>query len=569
MLNRRELLSSIAATGIGTGAFHRAIAALASKPDISADMIRNAEWISGIELSESQRSKILQVVRRNVAEVMRLRTVPLAFDDAPATYFQPLQKGGPNRGAIRQPPGRTAAPRVWSKQPLPNSEEGIAFLPVQELAALIRSGRLKSTQLTKLYLARLKKYGPMLRCVVNVTEELALKQAANADREIEAGNYRGPLHGIPWGAKDLLAVPGYPTTWGIPHFKDRELKETATVVERLVQAGAVLVAKLSMGALAMGDRWFGGMTRSPWNAKRGSSGSSSGSAAATAAGLVGFSLGTETLGSIISPSRRCGVTGFRPTFGRVSRAGCMSLSWSMDKVGPICRSVEGAAIVFDAIHGSDGIDPTVGDFDFNWPPRAQTGKLKVGYVRRRGQKIDEREDLGIVQSLGCDLVEVQLPHKIPVRTMTSIINIEGASMFEELLRAGHTEGWNSWERTFQSANFFSAVDYLRMQRARTRLMRLFEEAIEGVDVLINAGDLLHTNLTGHPSVAVPDAFRKGETPTPICSIFTGRLHEDEKMLALAAAYQEKVDAHLKRPPIDKWLKAYEEGTLDGEKKPPQ
>ena len=566
MLNRRELLSSVAATGIGTGVFHRAIATMGCRTEITKEMIRSAEWITDIELTDEERDRLVRSVRQNKLEIERLRTVPLDHNDSPATFFRPLMSGDKNEIPVRQPP--SAQPKNWSEQPIPESDEAIAFLPVSELAALIRSKRLTSTRLTTLYLKRLKKYGPMLRCVVNLTEELALKQAATADREIAAGNYRGPLHGIPWGAKDLISVPGYPTTWGIPYYKDRELKETATVAQRLDEAGAVLVAKLSMGALAMGDIWFEGMTRSPWNARIGSSGSSAGSAAATVAGLVGFSLGTETMGSIISPSRRCGATGFRPTFGRVSRAGCMPLSWSMDKIGPICRSVEGAAIVFDAIQGTDGQDPTVRNFEFLWPSAFQIKDLKVGFVRARNNRpAEDRKDLSIIKSLGCELVEVQLPNINSMRAMASIIDVEGAAVFDDLTRAGETEGWNSREKVFQAANFISAIDYLRFQRVRTKLMRKFESAIEGADVLINASDLFQTNFTGHPSIAIPTSFRKGKggTETPISTIFTGHLNQDEKVVALAAAYQDKVEAHLKRPPIDAWLEEFDAGTLDDKK----
>ena len=282
--------------------------------------------------------------------------------------------------------------------------------PVARLAGLVRSGQVKSVELTKLYLDRLKRFDPILKCVVTLTEDLALKQAARADAEIAAGKYRGPLHGIPWGAKDLIAYPGYPTTWGAPQFKGRVLDEKATVAARLDEAGAVLVAKLSLGALAMGDQWFGGKTRSPWDPRRGSSGSSAGSAAAVAAGLVGFAIGSETLGSIVSPCRACGASGLRPTFGRVSRHGCMSLSWSMDKIGPIARSVEDCALVFDAIHGHDGLDATAVDQPFAWPPRVELGRLKVGYLGKPEESLEAREELRILRGLGFELVPDRAPH---------------------------------------------------------------------------------------------------------------------------------------------------------------
>ena len=336
---------------------------------------------------------------------------------------------------------------------------------------------------------------------------LALKQARRADEEMDAGRYRGPLHGIPWGAKDLIAIPGYPTTWGIPYLRERVLEHTATVAERLEQAGAVLVAKLSLGALAQGDRWFEGMTRSPWNPKIGSSGSSAGSASATVGGLVAFSLGSETLGSILSPSIRCGASSLRPTFGRVSRDGCMPLSWSLDKIGPICRSVEDCALVFDAIHGADGRDPTAGNYPFEWPTRQNLRGMKIGYSKGR-QSTDEREDLRILKDLGCELVELSLPNSIPLRALTTIISVEAASVFDQWLREGHTEGWNTWDEDFRAAQYVSAVDYVRIQRARNLVMREFGEMMSQVDALVNMNDLVHTNLTGHPSVVMPVGYRE-------------------------------------------------------------
>jgi Asp-tRNA(Asn)/Glu-tRNA(Gln) amidotransferase A subunit family amidase len=294
----------------------------------------------------------------------------------PALAFNPIPVGMKFE-TKRQPP-------VWSaaaKLAVPQNLEELAFASVGELAELIRARRLTSTALTQMYLQRLKKYDPKLLCVVTITEELALKQAKRADEEIAAGKYRGPLHGIPYGAKDLLAAKGYKTTWGSVPYKDQIIDQDATVIQRLEQAGAVLAAKLTMGELAWGDVWFGGMTRNPWNLEQGSSGSSAGSASATSAGLVAFSIGTETWGSIVSPSTRCGVTGLRPTYGRVSRAGAMALSWSMDKIGPICRTVEDCALVFNAIFGPDGADQTVVDLPFNYNPNVKLSQLRIGYLK--------------------------------------------------------------------------------------------------------------------------------------------------------------------------------------------
>ena len=393
--------------------------------------------------------------------------------------------------------------------------------------------------------------------------DLALKQAQRADEEIKAVQYRGPLHGIPWGAKDLIAVPGYPTTWGIPQFKDRIIEGIATVARRLEDAGAVLVAKLSLGALANGDKWYGGKTRSPWYPKIGSSGSSAGSAAATVAGLVGFSLGSETLGSIVSPAIRCGASALRPTFGRVSRSGCMPLSWSLDKIGPICRSVEDCALVFNAIHGADGIDSTAGDYRFSWPSEIDISQLKIGYTKSQRRSDEARPELQILKRLGCELVEFEMPTEIPLRSLMSIIDIESATVFDELLHSGQTEGWNHWPEDFRAAQFISAVDYVRIQRTRTILMQRFEQAMSGIDAIVNVDDLVQTNFTGHPTVVLPIGFReRGGIKTPQPVKFTGRLYDDERLLKISHAFQGEIAAHLQQPELDFWLEKYDAGTMD-------
>lgn len=569
MIDRRQLLATIAGTGVGTAVFHRALAGIVQEQaeqkaaEVTSEMVKTAEWISGTEFSDEERDEIAKSVNRSANQWNALREQKLQFEDVPAMHFQTLAGAPRERVSVQ----RAFDPIESSTAELPDSEEGIAFLPVTELSSLIRHRKISSVELTKLYLKRLEKYNPLLNCVVTMTDELALKQAAKADKEIAAGNYRGPLHGIPWGAKDLIAVPGYPTTWGIPQFEEREFSYTATVAKRLEDAGAVLVAKLSLGAIAMGDKWFRGMTRSPWNYKLGSSGSSAGSASATVAGLVGFSLGTETLGSIVSPSRRCGATGLRPTFGRVSRAGCMPLSWSMDKVGPITRSVEDCALVFAAIHGHDGQDPTVHTWPFQWPPAMDFSGVKVGYTkrtrRRRRNSDDEaaqeappREDLAILEKLGCELVEVELPEEQVQWVLANTIDVEAASVFDEMLRAGTTEGWNTWSATFREAQFISALDYFRIQRRRRQLQVKFEELIGGVDFLINCNDLLITNLTGHPSVVMPTGYAEANgRKVPQSALITGQLNGDERLLAFSLAYQHQVTAHLERPPLDELMTA--------------
>ncbi len=427
---------------------------------------------------------------------------------------------------------------------------------------------------------RLRRYHPLLECVVTYTEELALRQAQRADREIALGRYRGPLHGIPWGAKDLLAVPGYRTSWGAKPYENQMRKEKATVVARLEEAGAVLIAKLTLGALAWGDVWFGGKTKNPWKPSQGSGGSSAGPGSATAAGLVGFAIGSETMGSILYPSTRCGVTGLRPTFGRVSRYGAMALSWSLDKLGPMARSVEDCALVFGAIHGADGLDPTAVDRPFHWPFRRDVRTLRVGFVedafeedrtaevedgeRKKGLQewqLFDRKSLTVLRDLGFELIPIRLPGTYPVRTLDllidSISDTEAAAAFDELTRSGRDgllvrQIARAWPNVFRKAQLIPAVEYIRANRIRTLVMQEMEEVLTDVDVYISptftGRNLPLTNLTGHPTVVVPNGFRSTDgTPTSIT--FTGELFGETEALAVAHAYQQATDFHLKRPPI--------------------
>ncbi len=583
MFNRRQILTALSTAGLGTPLFHRALAGLLQESaqsgegtGVTAEMVKTAEWISGTAFTDDERAVIAKRVNRHHAGMQQLRDQKLDFADLPAMHFQPLCPAETNPVSLQRRVACSATP-VSDMQAA--SDEDVAFLPVTGLAELIRTRQISSRDLTRIYLERLRKYNPLLNCVVTITEDLALRQAARADEEIAAGNYRGPLHGIPWGAKDLIAVPGYPTTWGIPQFETREFGAPATVAQRLDEAGAVLVAKLSLGAIAMGDKWFRGMTRSPWNYQRGSSGSSAGSASATVAGLVGFSLGSETLGSIVSPCRRCGATGLRPTFGRVSRAGCMSLSWSMDKIGPITRSVEDCAVVFAAIHGLDGLDPTVTDRPFEWPRPLDFSKLRVGYTRKKGRSsgadpsqgdsADERRparpDLDVLRRLGCELVEIELPEEQNQWLLARIVDVEAASVFDDMLRAGETDGWNTWPATFRAAQFVSAIDYLRILRRRRQLQHTMHTLMKSVDFLVNCNDLLITNLTGHPSVVLPQSFEETRgRREPKSALLTGRLNDDDRLLALAMAYQNELTAHQQRPPLDEMLaeKAIEDAKTD-------
>lgn len=436
--------------------------------------------------------------------------------------------------------------------PLPAHREELAFYPVYKLAVLIKSKKITSTELTQLYLERLKKFGDTLQCVITLLEDRALAQAKKADEEIAKGKYRGPLHGIPYGVKDLLAVDGTRTTWGAEPYMNQEINTTATVVRKLEEAGAVLVVKFTLGALAMGDIWFGGVTKNPWNLVQGSSGSSAGSASATVAGLVGFSIGTETLGSIVSPSTRCGASGLRPTYGTVSRYGAMALSWSMDKIGPICRSAFDAALVYEAIRGEDGLDRSVSPSAFNYSAKTDLKKLKVGYLKALfeadyGSKENDMKALDVIRSLGVTLVEAELPASIPVGAVRLMLMAEAAAAFDELTRSdrdsllSNQARW-AWPNSFRTARFIPAVEYINASRMRQQLIEEYHQMAKDFDVIITPSfggtQLLTTNLTGHPCVVVPNGFNNN-SPTSIS--FLGKLYGEAAPLLLARAYQEATE----------------------------
>jgi Asp-tRNA(Asn)/Glu-tRNA(Gln) amidotransferase A subunit family amidase len=526
---------------------------------ITTHDIAAAEKLNGLHLTRQERKMMLRNLKENLASYQTMRQVSLPNSVPPALHFSPLLPGMTIHADRAE-----AATAPFSDSPAvkrPADLEELAFYPVTDLARLIRSRKVTSTELTRMYLGRLKKYGPRLECVVTLNEELALAQAGRADEEIAAGRYRGPLHGIPWGAKDLLATKGIRTTWGAKPYENQIFDANATVVERLEQAGAVLVAKLSMGALAWGDVWFGGKTRNPWNTEQGSSGSSAGSAAATAAGLVGFAIGTETWGSIVSPSTRCGVTGLRPTFGRVSRSGAMALSWSMDKIGPICRSAEDCALVFESIYGPDGQDLTVVDLPFSWDPALDIKSLRIGYLKKaferdyRTQKIDLAA-LDVLRSQGVELIPFDLPEDLPVEAIAFILNAEAAAAFEELTLSNRDDllvrqERNAWPNVFRQARFIPAVEYIQANRIRTRLMQEMAARLKDIDVYVapsfGGNNLLLTNLTGHPAVVAPDGLDEKGLPTSIS--FIGRLYEESKVLRVAHAFQQATAHHLKHPEL--------------------
>jgi Asp-tRNA(Asn)/Glu-tRNA(Gln) amidotransferase A subunit family amidase len=553
--SRRELFAALAAAGVGTPVFQRALAAQAEKTGrITPEVIEQAEWISGLKLSEADRKSVARTVSRWQGGQRKLRGVKLANSVPFPLVFTPAaapHTAAPHTAA--PPADRAGSIDVSDKEApkKPASDEDLAFLPVSKLAGLLRSRKVSSVELTKLYLARLKEYDPVLSCVVTLTEETALKQAQKADEEIGKGNYRGALHGIPWGAKDLIAYPGYPTTWGAEAYREQKLDTKATVAKKLEEAGAVLVAKLSLGALAMGDHWYGDrVTKNPWNPTQGSSGSSAGSASATAAGLAGFTLGSETLGSIVSPCRVCGTSGLRPTFGRVSRYGCMTLCWSMDKIGPIARSLEDCALVFGAIHGRDDLDASTVDRPFSWPARRALKDLKVGYFEGRTPEKTQK----VLKELGVKLVPIQLPSKYLFNELIVILNAESAAAFDELTRNGGPIP-ATWRNTFQSGPFISATDYIRANRIRALLMQEMEETMRKVDLYVGGNDLLLTNMTGHPEIVLPNGLvKRNEVEVPTSITFTGRLYGEADLLALGHAYQKETGYHLKRPAMEKLKK---------------
>ncbi len=568
-MNRRRFFSTLLAAGA-------AAPALAQQPSPAPQRIDRlrldaAESLFGVDFNEAEEQMALNGVNRYLDSYEQLRKLNIPLDTEPAITFRPYVPG--KKPAGKATPGaklKVARPAV----PANLKPEEIAFLPVTALATLIESKRIASTELTKIYLDRLKKYGDLLKCVVTLTEDLALEQAADADKEIKAGRYRGPLHGIPWGAKDLLATKGVKTTWGATPYKDQVIDLDATVVERLREAGAVLVAKLSMGALAQGGVWFGGSTRNPWNTERSSSGSSAGPGAATAAGLVGFAIGTETLGSIISPSVTNGVTGLRPTYGRVSRHGAMALSWTMDKIGPMCRSVEDCVLVLNAIYGSDGRDDTCTDAPLEWQPDRPLASLKIGYIQKefeggpnnpnptdaQRQAASARsamyaEALDVFRKAGAKLEPMAMPD-FPSGAIGFVLSAEAAAAFDDLTRnreqlaslTGQSPG--DWPNTFRSSRFIPAVEYIRAMRARRLLMQEMDRLMSQYDVFLSpapgSSSLQVTNLTGHPAIVLKSGFIEN---MPQAIMVTGRLYDEATVCRVALAYEQATEWHKRNPTL--------------------
>lgn len=566
---RRTFLSYCSRAGLTATLFPGVLWALnEEKGPITTQLIAEAAKVADIQITPEQSDMMLKDLNDAIKDYDAVHALKIPNEVPPAFYFDPVLPG--MKLETQRRPMRISA---TASVRLPKNLEDGAFYTVRQWAELVRTKKVSSVSLTEMYLQRLKQYDPVLLFSITLTEDRAMAQAKAADREIAAGKYRGPLHGLPWGAKDLLAVKGYPTTWGAGGMEHQVIDSDAEVVKRLDRAGAVLIAKLTLGALAMDDGWFGGKTRNPWNTEQGSSGSSAGPASATAAGCVAFSVGSETLGSIASPSTRCGCTGLRPTFGLVPRTGAMALSWTMDKLGPICRAVEDCALVLDAIYGPDGHDLSVKPAAFNWDAQADVKTLRVGYLQKefenkpgedeKTEQKDEREErarfdqqtLDVLRSkLGIDLKAVTAPD-FPFGHLTYLLNAEAGAAFDELTRSGRDklltgQTKDDWPNIFRESHFIPAVEYVNANRARYLGMQKWAEMFAEFDVIVAptfGEQLVVTNLTGNPAVIVPNGFRaKDGTPTSIT--FLGPLYGEAKLLALARAYQNATDWHLKYPP---------------------
>lgn len=557
---RRDFLSRCTALGVSSTLFPGVLwAKVSAGEEITDASITAAAEIAGVTFTDEERALMLEGLKGQTRNLIALHEIKLDNATAPAIVFNPL----PRADAL---PKGAQRPVVMSRQApaaKPADLESLAFAPLTQLADLVRRRQVTSTALTTMYLDRLERLDPRLLCVTTLTRDRALAQARAADAEIAAGRYKGPLHGIPWGAKDLLAVKGHATTWGAAPYREQMLEQDATVVQRLDAAGAVLIAKLTLGELAQGDRWYGGMTRNPWKLDQGSSGSSAGPGSATAAGAVGFAIGSETLGSISSPSTRNGVTGLRPTFGRVPRTGAMALSWSMDKLGPMARSVEDCALVFAALHGPDGQDLSCHAAPFNWDGNAPLRGIRVGYIKsafdapleRHATKPFDDAALAALRGLGLELVPVEIP-EFNYNAMRIILTAEAGAAFDELTRSGRVrelaqQGAGAWPNTFRTSRLIPAVDYVNANRVRTLAIQQWDRLMQSVDVIVSptsGAQLTATNLTGHPAVILPNGFRESDG-TPVSLTFLGRLFGEEALLRVAHAYQKATTHHLKHPEL--------------------
>ena len=510
------------------------------------------ENLSGLKYTQSERDSALESLTRFKAQYDSLRTIQISNNIPLPLYFNPLTSGQ------EIPKGREKYLFQEFPTKRPDNIENCAFYTIGQLAHLIRTRQISSLELTNMYLSRLERFGPQLECAITLTRELAIEQARRADELIKNGKYLGPLHGIPYGAKDLLAVEGYKTTWGAMTHKDQYIESTATVIKKLEEAGAVLLAKLTLGALAWGDNWYGGKTRNPWNTELGSSGSSAGPGSATSAGLVAFSIGSETWGSIVSPSTVNGVTGLRPTFGTVSKSGAMALSWSMDKIGPMCRSVDDCALVYSIIKGTDGEDHSVVDAPFQVPVKKELKSLRIGFVESAFNDSttsdNDRNVVDRLRELEFTMVPIELP-KFPTNALSFLLDVEAAAAFDELTRNNRDDQLvrqvkRAWPNVFRSARYVPAVEYVQANRARVLLNQKMSSLFEKIDVYLvpsfYGDNLLRTNLTGHPCIVLPNGFDNKGMPTSIS--FIGDLYKDGELVAVARSYQRGTGWHKRYPP---------------------
>ncbi len=529
-----------------------------AQDSISRADIITAGRVLGLIFKQSEADSMLRDVRTNRNDYNNLRKYPLDNSIPITLAHSPVIPG--MKFDSRQLPVTWNMP---AKITLPANKNELAFYSVLQLASLIKTKKITSVELTRFFLDRLHKYADTLQCVISYTDEIAMEQARQADKEIAAGRYRGPLHGIPYGLKDLFAVKGTKTTWGAEPYKNQTLEEDAFVYSQLKKAGAVLIAKFTLGALAMGDYWFGGRTKTPWDLSRGSSGSSAGSASATVAGLVPFAIGTETWGSIISPSTACGATGFRPTFGSISRSGGMALSWSLDKIGPICRSAEDAAVVFNYIHGTDSLDASAVNRPFNYTGKADWKRLKIAYAKNYFDRITDTSspDLKVLETyrkLGANLQPVVFPDSgvYNMDIMGIVIGGESAALFDEFTRTEMDDMMtrqtrSDWPNSFRISRLIPAVEYLNANRHRYLLMKAVHQLFKDYDVVIcptwGGNQSAITNLTGHPAVCFPTGFNRLKLPTSITLL--GKLYGDAAILAAAKAYQDATSWDELHPPM--------------------
>jgi Asp-tRNA(Asn)/Glu-tRNA(Gln) amidotransferase A subunit family amidase len=523
--------------------------------EISPAMISGAENLIGLEFSPAEKDSMIQNLTNHRNSFERMREQKLENSTSPALYFNPLP-----HGFIPDKVQKTYDWGLAKEVVLPAKDNDIAFLPISDLSVLVKTKKISSERLTRIYLDRIKHYADTLQCLITLMEDEAIRSAKNMDAEIAMGKYRGPLHGIPYGIKDLLAVKGTKTTWGAMPYKDQVIDETATVVEKLEESGAVLVGKFTLGALAMGDVWYGGVTKNPWNLKQGSSGSSAGSASAVSAGLVPFAIGTETLGSIVSPSTRNGVTGLRPTFGRVSRHGAMALSWSMDKIGPISRSALDNGIVLAVINGFDAKDKSTIAASLNYDAKKPIKDLKIGYFAPffEGERatVHDKRVLEELKGMGLELHPLELKTSVDPSSMLISLYVEGAAAFDEMTRLDQddllvAQHRNAWPNLFRSARFIPAVEYIQANRFRNILIEEMHVLFSEYDVIVTpsfgGNQLAVTNLTGHPALCMPNGFL--ENGSPVSITFLANLYDEEKLIMLGRAYQEYTDWQKKRPPM--------------------